>query len=110
MKSEPPRKKNFIGIETKFETYQIGSQTQINHPRIINHTNKNFLSNTFEENKKEENNPTIPNAKDDKEKGEKIQPPGIPQPENEKEEGNIPYSCIPQLEKNDQSYNWENFA
>ena len=42
MKSEPPRKKNFIGVETKFETYQIGSQTQINHPRIINHTNKNF--------------------------------------------------------------------
>ena len=94
MKSEPPRKKNFIGVETKFETYQIGSQTQINHPRIINHTNKNFLSNTFEENKKDQNTSIVPNEKDDK----------------EKEEVNIPYSCIPQLEKNDQSYNWENFA
>ena len=94
MKSEPPRKKNFIGVETKFETYQIVSQTQINHPRIINHTNKNFLSNTFEENKKDQNTSIVPNAKDDK----------------EKEEVNIPYSCIPQLEKNDQSYNWENFA
>ena len=94
MKSEPPRKKNFIGVETKFETYQIGSQTQINHPRIVNVTNKDVPPDTFEENKKEENNPTIPNAKDDK----------------EKEEVNIPYSCIPQLEKNDQSYNWENFA
>ena len=34
----------------------------------------------------------------------------IPQPENEKEEGNIPYSCIPQLEKNDKSYFWDCYA
>ena len=46
------------------------------------------------ENKKDQNTSIVPNAKDDK----------------EKEEVNIPYSCIPQLEKNDQSYNWENFA
>ena len=89
-----PRNKICLERETKYRTFQIESETQKNHPRIVNVTNKVVPPDTFEENKKEENNPTIPNAKDDK----------------EKEEVNIPYSCIPQLEKNDQSYNWENFA
>ena len=110
MMKKRPRKKIFLERETKYRTFQIESETQKNHPRIVNVTNKVVPPDTFGENKKEENNPTIPNAKDDKEKGEKIQPPGIPQPENEKEEGNIPYSCIPQLEKNDKSYFWDCYA
>ena len=110
MMKKRPRKKIFLERETKYRTFQIESETQKNHPRIINVINKNVLPDTFEENKKEEINPTIPNAKDDKEKEEKIQPPEIPQPENEKEEGNIPYSCIPQLEKNDISYFLDSYA
>ena len=109
MMKKRPRKKIFLERETKYRTFQIESETQKNHPRIVNVTNKVVPPDTFEENKKEENNPTIPNAKGDKEKGE-IQPPGIPQPENEKEEGNIPYSCIPQLEKNDISYFLDSYA
>ena len=105
-----PRKKIFLERETKYRTFQIESETQKNHPRIVNVINKNVLPDTFDENKKEENNPTIPNAKDDKEKEENIHPPKIPQPENEKEEGNIPYSCIPQLEKNDFSYFLDSYA
>ena len=110
MMKKRPRKKIFLERETKYRTFQIESETQKNHPRIVNVTNKDVPPETFEENKKEENNPTIPNAKGDKEKGEKIQPPEIPQPENEKEEGNIPYSCIPQLEKNDISYFLDSYA
>ena len=110
MMKKRPRKKIFLERETKYRTFQIESETQKNHPRIINVINKNVLPDTFDENKKEEINPTIPNAKDDKEKEENIQPPGIPQPENEKEELNIPYSCIPQLEKNDISYFLDSYA
>ena len=105
-----PRNKIFLERETKYRTFQIESETQKNHPRIINVTNKDVTPDSLEENKKEENNPTIPNAKDDKEKEEKIQPQNIPHPENEKEEGNIPYSCIPQLEKNDISYFLDSYA
>ena len=110
MMKKRPRKKIFLERETKYRTFQIESETQKNHPRIVNVTNKVVPPDTFDENKKEENNPTIPNAKGDKEKEENIQPPEIPQPENEKEEGNIPYSCIPQLEKNDISYFLSNYA
>ena len=110
MMKKRPRKKIFLERETKYRTFQIESETQKNHPRIVNVTNKDVTPDSLEENKKEENNPAIPNAKDDKEKEENIQPPGIPQPENEKEEGNIPYSCIPQLEKNDFSYFWDSYA
>ena len=94
MMKKRPRKKIFLERETKYRTFQIESETQKNHPRIVNVTNKVVPPDTFGENKKEENNPTIPNAKDDK----------------EKEEGNIPYSCIPQLEKNDISYFLDSYA
>ena len=35
-----PRKKIFLERETKYRTFQIESETQKNHPRIVNVTNK----------------------------------------------------------------------
>ena len=82
MEKNHPNRIKFMGIETKNPTRLVISQTQRNHPKAKK-ANKENINNINTQQEKLENN--TENIKKD-------------------EESYIPYSCIPQLEKNDLSY------
>ena len=81
MEKNHPNRVKFMGIETKNPTRLVISQTQRNHPKAKK-ANKENINNINTQQEKFETNSE--NTK--------------------KEEPYIPYSCIPQLEKNDLSY------
>ena len=91
MEIKRSRKQKFIGIETKQPTIQIESETQRNHPKIIDESDKKIFTKEPEEANNKENLKNILNINN-------VQ---------EKEKEYIPYSCIPQLEKNDVSYEFK---
>ena len=91
MEIKRSRKQKFIGIETKQPTIQIESETQRNHPKIINESDKKIFTNQPEEINNKENLQNILNINN-------VQ---------EKEKEYIHYSCIPQLEKNDISFEFK---
>ena len=83
----PPNRIKYIGKEIKKPTKKTVSETQKNHPKPKNQKQENDENLNIINNQQEQSNKN-------KEK------------EKEKEEY-IPFSCIPQLEKNDLSFSFE---
>ena len=66
MEIKRARKKKFIGIETKQPTIQIESETQKNHPKIINENNEKVFTNKPPEELNDIENPIIKDENNEK--------------------------------------------